>query len=228
MIKKNLANFFTLLNLLAGTYAIYFVFQEQYDTAFLLVLTGIALDFVDGLVARITKTSSQLGLQLDSLADLVTSGLAPSFFVFKIWNSFVPDSSVYFFALIIPVASAWRLAKFNLDTRQKEHFIGLPTPANALFLLSIGMIILKFPESIWTAWLLKPPVIYSVILFSILILNAPIPLISLKFNKNKKDLPLKIILVLVSLILILFLSHKAAPIILFLYLFLSFWYFKRK
>ena len=227
-IKRNLANFFTLLNLLAGTAAIVFIFRGQYLTAFWLVLTGIGFDFIDGLVARLTRTSSALGLELDSLADLVTSGLAPAFLLFRIWQEVMPASSVPWFALLIAPASAWRLARFNLDPRQKEHFIGLPTPANALFLFSVGLSIAYHPDFFLTPYFRLPVVAVSVVLFSALMLNAPVPLLALKFKDGAwQNNAIKYILVALSAVLLFWLGIPGIVFVLLLYILLSIVYFQK-
>jgi len=227
-LKNNLANFITLLNLTAGILALKFLFEGNYETAFYLVLAGIFFDFIDGLIARATRTSSEMGLQLDSLADLVTSGVVPGFFLYRLWQETFPqaDKDVALIALLIPVASAWRLAKFNIDPRQKKHFIGLPTPANALVLLSIGMLILKFPESRMAAFFTRPVVVTITVLVSAWLLNAGIPLLSLKSGGEKAHKPLKIILVLVSAVLFVLFSFRAVPFILLFYILLSLYAFK--
>ncbi len=227
-LKNNLPNFFTLLNLLSGTLAIMFVFNEQYWTAFYLVLLGIFFDFIDGMVARLTRTSSELGLQLDSMADLVTSGMVPAFFLMKIWKNIFDQSLLYLFPLLIVLGSAWRLAKFNIDSKQKSHFIGLPTPSNALLLMSVGFIFLTEPESsIWHQVLSHPWAPVLITLLSVWLLNAGLPLISLKISSgNKKPNVHAIVLIIISALLISIMKFKAAPIILGIYILLSLHYFK--
>ncbi len=229
MFKQNLPNFLTLLNLLAGSTALVFVFNEDYRTAFALVIAGIFFDFFDGLTARLTGTSSAMGLQLDSLADLVTSGLVPSFFLIKIWENAFTNELLHYFPLIIIAASAWRLARFNIDPNQKKHFTGLPTPANALFLLATGMILITEPEtSVWHQILSHPWSVIVISLLSAWLLNARLPLLSLKISSgNKKPDIYSVILLAVSITLIAILKFKSAPLILFFYVVLSRIYFKK-
>lgn len=132
-IKNNLANFFTLGNLACGFLAIVLVldpWEEMLDTLpFWLMILAAVLDFFDGFIARATKTSSKIGADLDSLADMVTFGVLPGV---MIWS--VLPGSFALIGILIPILSAWRLAKFNNDTRKNEFFYGLATPANALMI----------------------------------------------------------------------------------------------
>ena len=137
-IKKHIPNTITLLNLFCGCIAITFAFQKDFELAFLFVSLGIFLDFFDGFFARLFQVSSPLGLQLDSLADMVTSGVVPGVVMYKMLVESAGTSTTLFaqfmpyLGFLITLASCYRLANFNLDTRQTDSFIGLPTPANAL------------------------------------------------------------------------------------------------
>lgn len=131
--KKHIPNFITCLNLFSGCVAVLLAFKGNYQYAFLVILLAAVFDFFDGFAARLLKAYSPMGKELDSLADMVSFGLAPGALVFflltKTWiNEWVP-----FIAFLIPVFSGLRLAKFNIDTRQTNSFIGLPVPANAIF-----------------------------------------------------------------------------------------------
>ncbi len=224
-VRQNIANFLTLLNLLSGSLALYFIFQDDFRTAFLLVLAGIGFDFLDGLVARATGTGSELGLQLDSMADLITSGLVPGYFLFQAYRHVHPGSPVAYVALLIPAASAVRLARFNLDTRQKTHFIGLPTPANALFLISLGFILLD-KEHFLSGSLQNPWFFSALILLSAWLLNSSIPLIALKFKgfSPQKDI-IKILLVLTSGLILALKGIYGIPLIMVVYFLFSYLYF---
>ena len=128
-IKNNLANLLTTGNLICGVMAIIVVFERGNSILpFVLMLLAAILDFLDGFVARATKTNSLIGADLDSLADMVTFGVLPGLMAYKLL-----PGGVNYFAICIPVFSAWRLAKFNNDKRSSSFFYGLPTPANALF-----------------------------------------------------------------------------------------------
>ncbi len=136
----NIPNIITCLNLISGCIATYWAFQADYRMALLFIIIGAVFDFFDGMVARLLHVSSPIGKELDSLADDITFGFAPSAIVFSYLKGMGADSSLFtlhsslpFLAFIMAAFSALRLAKFNLDERQALGFIGLPTPANALF-----------------------------------------------------------------------------------------------
>ena len=142
MIKKHIPNIITCLNLISGCIATYWAFQGDYRMALLFIIIGAVFDFFDGMVARLLHVSSPIGKELDSLADDITFGFAPSAIIFSYLNeSYAAANSTLctlhsilpFLAFILAAFSALRLAKFNLDERQALGFIGLPTPANALF-----------------------------------------------------------------------------------------------
>ena len=129
--KQHIPNTITCLNLISGCIATYISFQCEYDTALLFIVIGAVFDFFDGMTARLLHVSSPIGKELDSLADCITFGFAPSAIVFQYMSQF--DARSPLFAFVMVAFSALRLAKFNLDERQALGFIGLPTPANALF-----------------------------------------------------------------------------------------------
>jgi CDP-diacylglycerol--serine O-phosphatidyltransferase len=235
-IKKHIPNTITLFNLASGLLAIIAIFKGYYDEAFLFVCLGIFFDFWDGFFARKFKVSGELGLQLDSLADVVTSGVVPGLMIFKLLLDIQEDStSVYYLTeeyyymgfvpylgFIITLASAYRLAKFNIDTRQTDSFIGLPTPANALFIMSIPMIQFAGTHEWLVNALFNPFVLLIISLVSAYMLNAEIPLFSLKikdfsWDKNK----LQVFFLTIAATLLLFLGFTALPIIILLYVVLS-------
>ena len=134
MLKKHIPNAITCLNLISGCIATYFAFQSDYTMALLFIIVGAVFDFFDGMTARLLHVSSPIGKELDSLADCVTFGFAPSAMLFDFLSTFhIHNIFIPFLAFIMVAFSALRLAKFNLDERQALGFIGLPTPANALF-----------------------------------------------------------------------------------------------
>src|SRR5690606_10603641 len=154
--KKYIPNALTLLNLFCGSIAVIFVQNDDFVTASLFVFLGIFFDFFDGFAARKLHVQSELGLQLDSLADMVTCGLVPGLVMYKLlaltdnaWGHFEIDYTNFnvshinicpLLSLCITFASAYRLAKFNLDEDQQTYFKGLPTAANALFIMSLPLI----------------------------------------------------------------------------------------
>ena len=235
-IKKHIPNTITLFNLASGLLAIIAIFKGYYDEAFLFVCLGIFFDFWDGFFARKFKVSGELGLQLDSLADVVTSGVVPGLMIFKLLQDIQEDdTSIYYLTeeyyymgfvpylgFIITLASAYRLAKFNIDTRQTDSFIGLPTPANALFIMSIPMIQFDGTHEWLVNALFNPFVLLIISLVSAFMLNAEIPLFSLKikdfsWDKNK----LQVFFLAIAATLLLFLGFTALPIIILLYVVLS-------
>ncbi len=229
-IKKHIPNTITLLNLLCGCVALIFVSNDNFEMAFFFVCLGIFLDFFDGFFARLFKVSGPLGLQLDSLADMVTSGVVPGFVMFKMMlssNVSMSEGFLQYFpylAFVITLGSCFRLAKFNIDTRQTDSFIGLPTPANALFILSLPLVLKYYAsdsllviEIFTEKW-----VLLLISLFSAYILNAEIPLFSLKIKKfNFKDNVLQIIFLTIAVLLLVFLNYLAIPLIIIFYVLLS-------
>lgn len=191
-----------------------------------MVCLGIFFDFFDGFFARLFKVSSPLGLQLDSLADMVTSGVVPGYVMFSLFsnsahelgtNPFIP-----FLGFIVTLGSCYRLANFNIDTRQTDSFIGLPTPANALFILSLPLVI-EFSDSLIMLEILTNQwVLLFITLLSAYILNAEIPLFSLKIKKfNFKDNALQMSFLLISFVLLILLHYIAVPVIIAFYVLLS-------
>jgi len=227
-IKKHIPNTITLLNLFCGCIALIFVSRDQFEMAFYFVCLGIFLDFFDGFFARLFKVSGPLGLQLDSLADMVTSGVVPGFVMFKMMlssNAAMSEGWLQYFpylGFIIALGSCMRLAKFNIDTRQTDSFIGLPTPANALFILSLPLV-LKYSDSLMMLEILTEKwVLLLISLFSAYILNAEIPLFSLKIKKfNFKDNALQIVFLISAVLLLILLNYLAIPLIIIFYVLLS-------
>ena len=225
-IKKHIPNLITLLNLLCGCIAIDFASRHDFEMAFYLVCLGIFLDFFDGFFARLFKVSSPLGLQLDSLADMVTSGVVPGFVMFFLLSSSQHEISAHpmfaYLGFIVTLGSCYRLANFNIDTRQTDFFIGLPTPANALFILSLPLV-LKYSDSIFTLEILtNQGILLAITLLSAYILNAEIPLFSLKLKKfNFKDNALQIVFLILSLMLLFFFQFLGIPLLIILYILLS-------
>jgi len=195
-----------------------------------------SLTFGTVFFARKFNVSGELGLQLDSLADVVTSGVVPGLMIFKLLQDIQEDdTSIYYLTeeyyymgfvpylgFIVTLASAYRLAKFNIDTRQTDSFIGLPTPANALFIMSIPMIQFDGTHEWLVNALFNPFVLLIISLVSAYMLNAEIPLFSLKikdfsWDKNK----LQVFFLTIAATLLLFLGFTALPIIILLYVVLS-------
>ncbi|MDL2143380.1 CDP-alcohol phosphatidyltransferase family protein [Flavobacterium tructae] len=227
-IKKHIPNLITLINLFCGCIAVVFVSQENFLMAFCMVSLGIFFDFFDGFFARFFKVSSPLGLQLDSLADMVTSGVVPGYVMYSLFlksadpNNEVALTIVPFLGFIVTLGSCYRLANFNIDTRQTDSFIGLPTPANALFILSLPLVI-DFSDSLFIFEMLTNHwVLLGITLCSAYILNAEIPLFALKIKKfTVKDNVLQIVFLLICLVLVVLLQYMAIPLIIIIYVLLS-------
>lgn len=227
-IKKHIPNTITLLNLLCGCIALIFVSEDQFEMAFYFVCLGIFLDFFDGFFARLFKVSGALGLQLDSLADMVTSGVVPGFVMYKMMlssNVAMQEGWLQYFpylGFIITLGSCMRLAKFNIDTRQTDSFIGLPTPANALFILSLPLVLEYSDSLVMLEILTEKWVLLLITLFSAYILNAEIPLFSLKIKKfNFKDNSLQIVFLISAVLGLFLLNYLAVPLIIIFYVLLS-------
>jgi len=225
-IKKHIPNIITLLNLFCGCIAVVFVSELNFEMAFFFVSLGIFLDFFDGFFARLFKVAGPLGLQLDSLADMVTSGVVPGFVMFwmlkESQDPSVPNLIFPYLGFIITLGSCYRLANFNIDTRQTDSFIGLPTPANTLFIMSLPLVIANSESLVILEILSNQWVLLAISLFSAFILNAEIPLFSLKiknftFNKNA----LQIVFLSLCVLLLVFFHYLAIPLVIITYVLLS-------
>ncbi len=224
-IKKHIPNFLTLLNLLCGCIAIVFIADFRFDLAFYFVCLGIFFDFFDGFFARKFGVSGPLGVQLDSLADMVTSGVAPGFVVFKLLSDadcFGAESVLPYLGFIITLGACYRLANFNIDTRQSDSFIGLPTPANALFFMSLPLINIAFYDDNFSGVIYNKWLLVALVWISAYVMNAEIPLFSLKikdfsFQKYK----LQIGFLAASVIMLLVFQYLAIPLIIILYVLVS-------
>jgi CDP-diacylglycerol---serine O-phosphatidyltransferase len=232
-IKKHIPNLITLINLFCGCIALVFVSQANcwedsfyFLMAFYMVCLGIFFDFFDGFFARLFKVSSPLGLQLDSLADMVTSGVVPGYVMYSMFeksgHQLGNQAIIPFLGFIVTLGACYRLANFNIDTRQTDSFIGLPTPANALFILSIPLVVEFSNSLIMLEILTNQWVLLLITLCSAYIMNAEIPLFALKVKKfNLKDNALQIVFLLVSLVLVVLLQYIAIPLIIIFYVLLS-------
>lgn len=236
---KHIPNLFTLGNLFCGLLAILFAVGGHLNIAGGFIFLGAFLDFFDGMLARILKVSGELGKQLDSLADLITFGVAPAFIVFQLFflidsQSFFnplanwPDCGAYsqnywaYTAWLIPLFSALRLAKFNIDKHQNDGFTGLPTPANALFFISIPLMMHFQPEAWMSTFLGQTSILTMLCVLMSYLLVSGIPLLSLKFkNLSWQENKMRYTLLLSSVLLLFVFRFVAVPIILLLYPILS-------
>ena len=224
-ITRHIPNTVTCCNLFCGCIASIMGFQAKYEMAILFIILGAVFDFFDGMLARLFHVSGPLGKELDSLADDITFGFAPSVIVFSLFKEVqYPDilapftDYIPYTAFIIAVFSALRLGKFNIDTRQSTSFIGLPTPANALFWgsLVVGGHDFLVSESFNAIYLLILVLIMSYLLV------AEIPMFSLKFkNLTWSDNKISYIFLLVCIPLLIFLQISGFAAIILWYIFLS-------
>lgn len=234
---KQIPNFVTLLNLFCGSIAVIFAVNGNLVTACFFAFLGIFFDFFDGLLARKLNAQSELGLELDSLADVVTSGLVPGIVMFQLINLINDDvgffggietthgfsfSPLSLFGLLITLASAYRLANFNIDDNQTDSFIGLPTPANTLLILSFPLIMEFQNNDTMNAIILNKWFLIGVTLVSCFLLNAKIKLLALKFkNWSFKDNASKYILIIMAIVLLAVFQFAAIPLIIIFYILIS-------
>ena len=239
--KKQIPNALTLLNLFCGSIAVILAVNNNFVTAALFVFLGVFFDFFDGFAARKLNVQSELGLQLDSLADMVTSGLVPGIVMFKLLaltleNEIVIEGTwvsnnldIHFnlpllplLGLLITLASAYRLAKFNLDEDQQTYFKGLPTPANTLLIISLPLIIEFQNSNAINSIILNPWFLVILTLVSCYLLNSSIKLFALKFkNYSFKDNSIRYIFILLCVVLLIVLKFAAIPLIILLYILMS-------
>jgi CDP-diacylglycerol--serine O-phosphatidyltransferase len=207
-VRKHIPNAITLMNLLSGCLAVFYAFQGNYAMTLYLVLLAGLFDFLDGLAARLLKAYSPMGKELDSLADMVSFGLVPGVLVFSMLDGSAFPVWVKFTGFLIPLFSALRLAKFNIDENQTKSFIGMPTPANAFFWTGIAFSFSAYMNEL--PWLL----ISLTVLFSYLLVS-PLPMFALKVSSLKwSDNKLQYIFLTGCILLIIFLGWSAlAPII---------------
>ena len=219
--KKHIPNTITCCNLISGCIATYFAFSGNAQWALIWIIIGAVFDFFDGMTARLLHVSSPIGKELDSLADDITFGFAPSAIVFSYLCSFhIHLLFIPFLAFVMAAFSALRLAKFNLDERQALGFIGLPTPANALFW---GSLIVGLNDS--SLFTLHPSLPYLILLgtfISSYLLISEIPMFALKFKTwGWKGNEVKYIFLLTCIPLLLLLGTLGIAAIIAWYVVLS-------
>jgi len=195
-IKQHVPNALTSCNILCGSIAVMIAFSGKAPLAYVsfLVIAGAVFDFLDGFAARLLKAYSPMGKELDSLADLITFGLAPTAIVYSymkqaiVTENYSQTSALLNIAFIMSpfllvVFSALRLAKFNIDTRQTESFIGMPTPANALLIISFPLILAYNSNEVYHSILANKFILLGLIISQCYFLVSEIPMFSLKFKK---------------------------------------------
>lgn len=229
---KYIPNTLTLINLLLGCLSVVASFEGNLLFAGYLILLAAVFDFLDGFAARLLKAYSPLGKELDSLSDLVSFGVAPSVIVFHLLRDslaltpdqgFIDGQVILAVPFLIAVFSALRLAIFNIDTQQTTSFIGLPTPANAIFIVGV-MLGLNSSYKLWFEVLTASPMaIIAMVLVLSALLVSPIPMFSLKIKKGDsvKGLWMQILLVIISVIAFLFMGLASAAVIILAYVLIS-------
>lgn len=234
MITRHIPNFVTILNLLSGCVAIVFAFDGNLVLASWFIAFAAVFDFLDGTLARLLNARSEVGLQLDSLADVISFGLAPSVIIFQMMQTsfnipflyFSGKNMVAFSAFLIAAFSALRLAKFNVDDSQQDSFLGLPTPADALFFASLPVVmmqadkdgletVLSVLDNFWV--LLAATILFSGLMVSNIRLFS-LKMKSLKFRENQ----IRYIFAGLVVILMVLLKLYALPLVVVLYVLLSF------
>lgn len=228
--KKHIPNTITCCNLISGCIATYFAFRQDYELALLFIIIGAVFDFFDGFTARLLKVSSPIGKELDSLADDITFGFAPAAIVYSLLvqlTSTLPSAFpvsmvtlIPFVAFLIAAFSALRLAKFNLDERQTTSFIGLPTPANALFWGGLAYSLHTDVALMHSLWLLVALLVG--VFVSSLLLVAEVPMFALKFKTFAvRPNLLRYGFILFSAIMLLLLGIGGFPAIIVAYVIVS-------
>lgn len=236
-IIKHIPNFITSLNLVCGILSIIMMIEGKIIPAFYLILLAAVFDFLDGFSARMFDAYSDVGKQLDSLADMVSFGVAPALLMFYYikysfllhQSGFAVETAAWFEILIlystilIAVASGFRLAKFNIDPNQSFTFSGLPTPANAILIASAGLVIFSpdFPESL-RQFILNPYLLFTSTLVLSFLLVCKIPMFSLKFKDYKfANNITRYIFLLISFALLIIFKVIAIPVIIIIYILIS-------
>jgi len=229
-------NFITSMNLAAGSLAVFFGIEGQLGWAAVFILAAAVFDFLDGMAARLLGAYSEIGKQLDSLADLISFGLAPAAMLFTMLElalfqnnqpifeiDATPLQWIFLFSvLLVPISGAFRLAKFNLDTRQSESFLGLPIPANAIFYASLGLILeLGTSPVIEKIILNRFNLLTTIALLSALMISE-LPMFSMKFKHLKwTGNEVRFLFIAFSVVLAILLQYYAIPLIIIGYILIS-------
>ncbi len=240
MIRKAIPHFFTLLNLLCGCIAVFLSFSNFFQAALLAVILGVFFDFFDGFFARLLKVESSLGVELDSLADMVTSGLVPGIILYQMFVMSGSRSIDYSFqfseysvgfsivplgiiGFLIPLGASLRLAKFNLIKEKLSYFKGLPTPANALFICALPLLAHHPLMHNIKAYILDPIFLIVIALISVFLMNINWKMLAFKSFKNANTFKIvfSIILILISILLFYLLGLAAFTVIIACYIIFS-------
>jgi CDP-diacylglycerol---serine O-phosphatidyltransferase len=244
---KQIPNLFTLLNLILGSIAIIFILQtgesvlnyngeewkiylpEKIQWGAFFIFLAAVVDFLDGFVARLMNADSAMGKQLDSLADVVSFGVAPGLIMYQLLRisyAYEPGGIETPFlnllpALLVPAAAAWRLARFNIDPEQSSGFKGVPAPAGGLFIASLPLVALYNYFGV-QQWLVNKWVLYAIILIVSYLMVSKLPLMNIKFRNFdlKQNWP-KFAIIIAGLFSSIVFQWLAVPVVFFLYIILS-------
>jgi CDP-diacylglycerol---serine O-phosphatidyltransferase len=234
-IKKHIPNFITCLNLVCGCLSIIFALKGSLLISGFAIMAAAVFDFCDGFVARLLHVKGELGKQLDSLCDVVSFGVAPGIIMLElmflgesVWKYGIPDY-VFYISILIPVCAALRLAKFNIDVRQSDSFIGLPTPAVGLLIAALPAMLSHdyqsplFPFNDYILhFVLNPGVLIGGTIVMSLLMVSGLPLFAMKFKSASwKENKLRYLFIIISLLLILLFFFTAVPIIILVYILIS-------
>jgi len=229
-------NAITAMNLVCGSMSVFFAVDGQLGWAAVFIFAAAVFDFLDGFAARLLKAYSTIGKELDSLADMVSFGLAPAAIVFTMleltlfgknqaiqeieanWSQWITLVT----SLVIPIAGAFRLAKFNTDDRQSEQFLGMPIPANAIFFASLALILELGTNAAIVPVILNKYTLLSAIFASSFLMVSELPMFNLKFKNLKlKENALRFLFLGITLLMLVFLQLYALPLIIIWYVLLS-------
>ncbi len=227
----NLANILTLINLFSGCMAVVFLFNYQMELVPYCVLVSLVADFFDGFAARLTKNPTDIGLQLDSLADVVSFGVVPGAIIFQLLfqkyemsDQLISTNRMYLYsapAFIITLFAALRLAKFNVDERQTDGFIGLATPAATMFVVGLLLMFLNNSFGL-TSFIFTGKVLYGTVALLSVLMIAELPMFGFKFkNYGWKGNEVKYLFIILSVVLLAALKFAAVSLIIILYVIVS-------
>ncbi len=220
-IINNIPNILSLFNLWGGCLAAVALWEGQHTWMFIWMGLSLGADLLDGAAARLLDARSEIGKQLDSLADMVSFGFFPGLALFLLLKEVTAETILPYLGFMIPVFSAIRLARFNLDDQQEYAFTGLPTPANAIWVLGLLWYVF-FEENLLSQWMTTPLFLVGVIFLSCFLLVANIPMFSLKFRHFRwSGNEIKFIFVLSSLVLFALFRGESIYWIIWVYVCLS-------
>ncbi|WP_041936109.1 CDP-alcohol phosphatidyltransferase family protein [Blattabacterium sp. (Nauphoeta cinerea)] len=226
---KIIPNIFTSLNLFFGCISIIFLQSKDFNYSAIATLFSIIFDFLDGFFSRLIKNQKLFGKELDSLADMVSFGIVPSIIVFLLLEKKTPIPFIEYSAFFISIASAYRLAKFNIFTYCKNYIIGLTTPINTLFFSSLSLIITNDNIPFFQKKIIYLITMLLIIFLSCYLLVSHIPMFSFNFeNFSWKKNKIRYIFLLISTFLLLTLHMRGVPCIIIFYIIISIYFHRSK